>query len=113
MQKEARRSAGLEPQSFHQRKCEGCAPVTNWPKAKRAQTSSIFHTITPLGHIGQLARWGKIIGKNQMFWPFGPPYGPAGPPVGWIWILHVLVSHCRSCQVVEACWQGRRRDARP
>jgi len=55
--------------------------VANWPKAKRARTSSAFHVETPLGHIGQLAQRGEFVGKNLRFWRFGPGCGPTGSAV--------------------------------
>src|SRR5260370_13279687 len=50
----------------------------NGPEPKVRERQAYFTRIPPPGHILQLAHSGKILGKNRMFWPFGPLCGPGG-----------------------------------
>src|SRR5260370_40821642 len=48
------------------------------PEPKERGRQAYFPRLPPSGHIGQLAQSGKSLGKNRMFWPFGPRCGPKG-----------------------------------
>ncbi len=43
------------------------AKIANWPKAKKARTSSVFHAQTPLGQKGNWPRVAKSLGKTSCF----------------------------------------------
>ena len=73
-----------------------------------------YFTRVPLWAIsGNWPPVAKLSGKTSCFGLLAHVLAQWGPPSGRIWMLRVLVSHCRSCQVVEACWQGRWRAVRP
>ncbi len=81
------------------------------PRPKEREGQAFFARLPPPGHIGQLALSGKILGKNCMFWCFGPPCGPEGLAT----VLHCIVAviaptrlaiiadRCRSLQSLHYC----------